>query len=383
MAQIDILEQTQSIVRDVVEPDASRVDQEAAWPEPGLRAIQAAGLGGLVAPVSAGGLGYGMLGLLQVCEILGRACPSTGLCFGMHCVGTAAITAKHTDQQHSQLLEPICRGEHLTTLALSEPGTGSHLWLAETQIEHHEQGYRVHGRKAFVTGAGHCDSYVLSAVAAEADAPPGMFSCVVVPSDADGVVWGQPWDGLGMRGNASTTMDLNDVSLPAENLLGEEGEQLWYVFNVIAPYFLMAMTGTYLGIASAALEEARQHMRKRQYSHSGRTVADQPVLQHRLGQLWGEVERTRRLAYHAAAAGDAGEEQALPAMLSAKAEVGQSAVHVANEAMTLCGGTAYREHSRLGQLLRDARAAHVMAPTTDLLWTWVGRSLLDLPLLSD
>jgi len=85
--------------------------------------------------------------------------------------------------------------------------------------------------------------------------------------------------------------------------------------------------------------------------------------------------------YAAAAQGDTGAADALPAVLASKAAAGDTAVHLANEAMTLCGGAAYRDNSRLARILRDARAAHVMAPTTDMLKGWVGRALLNLPLL--
>lgn len=379
----DIIERTETVIADVVEAQAARVDRDAMWPEAGLRALQDAGLGGLVVPTAAGGLGMGMLAMVEVCERLGRACPSTALCFGMHCVGTAAIATKPSPEQRSRFLEPISRGEHLTTLALSEPGTGSHFWYAETQLDRREDGYVVQGRKTFVTSGGYADSCVASTAAAEADAPPGRFSLVVVPGDAAGVEWGEPWNGLGMRGNSSVTMDLHGVHVPPENLLGEEGEQVWYIFHVVAPYFLMAMTGTYLGIASAALEEARRHMVERRHGHSGRTLAQQPIVQHRLGELWARLERTRRLAYHGAAAGDSGGDGVLPTVFSAKAEVAQCAVDLVNESMTLCGGIAYREGSRLGRLLRDARAAHVMAPTTEILRAWTGRILLGLPLLGD
>lgn len=370
-----------TIVDQVIAPDCERVDQEAAWPEAGLRALQAAGLGGLVVPSSAGGSGLGMLAVAQSCEKLARACPSTAMCFGMHCVGAAAIAVNPTEAQRREFLEPIARGEHLTTIALSEPGTGSHFWLSETVLQRADGDYLVRGRKTFVTNGGHADSYVISTVAGDEDAPPGAFSGVVVPGSADGLVWGEPWNGLGMRGNSSIALDLEDVRVPADYLLGSEGEQVWYIFHVIAPYFLVAMCGTYLGVATAALAEARDHLAQRRHSHSGRTLGQQPVLQHRLGVLWGEVERTRRLIYHAAAAADAGEADALPAILAAKAEVADCAVHVVNEAMTLVGGIGYAEHGRLGRLLRDARAAHVMAPTTDILRTWVGRHLLDEPLL--
>ncbi len=299
----------------------------------------------------------------------------------MHCVGTAAIGVNPTEAQRRDFLAPIAQGEHLTTIALSEPGTGSHFWLAETVLKRSDEHFLVRGRKTFVTNGGHADSYVISTVAGEADALPGTFSGVVVPGDADGLVWGEPWNGLGMRGNSSVALDLEDVRVPPAYLLGSEGEQVWYIFHVIAPYFLVAMAGTYLGAAAAAVSEARDHLAERRHSHSGRTLAQQPILQHRLGELWGQVERTRRLVYHAADAGDMGEADALPAIFAAKAEVADCAVHVVNEAMTLVGGIGYRENGRLGRLLRDARAAHVMAPTTDVLRTWIGRHLLDEPLL--
>ena len=370
-------------MRDVVRGVAERVDRVAAGPAAGLRALQRAGLGGLTAPKSAGGLGQGMRMLTLVCERLAQACPSTAMCFGMHCVATAALAARHTPQQRRDFLEPIGRGEHLTTLALSEPGTGAHFWLAETSLERSPEDLTIRGRKTFVTNGGHADSCIVATVASDANAPPGTFSCVAVPATTPGMVWGDPWQGLGMRGNSSLTLELRDVTVPAHHLLGEEGDQVWYVFHVITPWFLMAMSGTYLGIAAAAIDEARAHMTRRQYSHTGRSLARQPILQHRLGTLWGELARTRCLVEYAADAGDSGDPDGLPALLSAKAEVAECAVHVVNEVMTLVGGIAYRENATLGRLLRDARAAHVMAPTTDILRTWVGRTLLDQPMLGD
>ena len=143
------------------------------------------------------------------------------------------------------------------------------------------------------------------------------------------------------------------------------------------------MTGTYLGLASSALSESRDHLTKRTYSHSGSSPGRSPVVQHRLGTMWAQVERTRRLAYHAGASGDRGEDAALELLFSAKAEVGDCAVDVVNQAMTLCGGAAYRSGERLSRSLRDVRAVHVMSPTTDLLRVWTGRALLGQPILAD
>ena len=384
LALTDVLDVTREIANGIVAANAEEIDRLARWPEENLRALQAAGLGGLVVPREQGGQGHGLLAVAQVCEILGQICSSTALCFGMHCVGTAVIAAKATPDQQERYLVPIARGEHLTTLALSEPGSGAHFYLPRTTLAREcSDTFSVSGTKSFVTNGGYADSYVISTVAADPGAPPGDFSCVVIPEGASGMSWGAPWDGLGMRGNSSRTATLSDVRVPAEDLLGEIGDQIWYVFEVVAPYFLAAMGGTYVGIAAAALREAREHLSQRRYDTTGTTLASQSVLQHRLGTLWATVERTRQLLYSGAMQGDLGSDSALLAIVSAKAEAAEVAVTVANEAMTLTGGIAYRDNSRLARCLRDSRAGPVMAPTTDLLRTWAGRTLLGIPLLSE
>jgi alkylation response protein AidB-like acyl-CoA dehydrogenase len=97
--------------------------------------------------------------------------------------------------------------------------------------------------------------------------------------------------------------------------------------------------------------------------------------------MWMAVQKTRGLLHHAAYLGDLGDPSAMPAIMAAKADAGDTSVWVTNEAMTRCGGIAYRENGLLARLVRDARACHVMAPTTDLLKTWAGRTLLGMPLL--
>lgn len=368
------------VARGVVAQLAERTDS-GVWPEEGLAELQAVGLGGLVAPRESGGAGLGLRAVAGVCEALGQVCASTAICFGMHHVATAVIAAKATQLQAKDYLQPIAAGEHLTTLALSEPGTGAQFWLPQTRLTTTADGWRVDGEKSFVTNGSRVDSYVVSTVAADAEAPLGDFSCVVVPADAEGLSFHGSWDGVGMRGNSSLSARLEGVQVGPEALLGAEGDQIWYVFEVVAPYFLTAMAGTYLGVAQAALDEAIAHLKARRYRHTGRTLAGEPVLQHRLGTMWAEVQASRRLVYWAAEEAETGGPDALAALTSAKAEVADRAVAVTNDAMTLLGGIGYREKSPVERHLRDARAAHVMSPTTDLLRTWTGRALLDIPLL--
>ena len=381
----EVLHRATEVAIDVARPRSEAVDREAIWPDHSIRALQQAGLGGLVVPPEHGGLGYGLAALAQVCEVVGRECPSSAICFGMHCVGAAVISAKVTPAQAERYLAPIAAGEHLTTLSLSEPATGAHFYFPQTRIERESDDvFRVNGGKSFVTNGSHADSYVISGVTVGSDAPMGEFSCLILPDGAPGLEWGPKWTGLGMRGNDSRNMTLTDTPVPRADLLGQEGDELWYVFEVIAPYFLIAMAGTYLGVAAAAVDEAIQSDAGRTaYAHSGRGPAREPVIQHRIGTIWSAVERARRLIFSAAHRADAGDPDALPAVLACKAEVSECATQVANEAMTLAGGAAYRDNARLPRLLRDARAAHVMAPTTDILRTWTGRALLGQSLLTD
>ena len=378
-----ILATTDDVVEKVVYPKAEEVDRNGAWPAHTMAALADAGLLGLQVPQRLGGHGEGLLALSMLTEAIGRACPSSALCFGMHCVGTAVIAAKATPHHEDAYLREIAAGRHITTLALSEAGTGSHFYLPETNLTRADDGthFVVQGTKQFVTNGSRADSYVVSTRASSAAAEAGDFSCLIVDGATPNLHWLAPWDGFGMRGNSSRGLHLDDAPVPVRNLLGDDGDEVWYVFEVVAPYFLMAMAGTYLGVAQSALDAAGEHLRNRRYSHSGASLRDAEVLQSRYAGMWTAVEKTRALIYEAARRGDNGDPQALPLILSCKADAGETAVHLANEAMTICGGAAYRDNSRIAQMLRDARASHVMSPTTDLLKLWTGRSLLGLPLL--
>lgn len=368
------------VAHDVSLAFRDEVDRDHRWPRESMEALAKAGLMGLHVPRALGGHGLGYEALLVACESLGRVCPSSALCFGMHSVGTAVIAAKATEYHEERYLRAIARGQHITTLALSEKGTGSHFYLPQLSVRE-GASFILQGEKTFVTNGGHADSYVVSTAAPSSAQDPGRFTCVVVDKDTPGIAWGPAWTGFGMRGNESRSMRLTESPVPRENLLGEVGDQIWYVFEVVAPYFLMAMSGTYLGLASAILDLTLEHLRTRAQSHSGESLADVPVLQHRVAEMWMAVESARQLAYNSARMADAGDPAALVSILSSKALIGDVVVDVANEAMTLGGGQAYMENSLLSRFLRDARAAHVMSPTTDLLKLWTGRALLGRPLL--
>ena len=302
----------------------------------------------------------------------------------MHHVGTAILASKATSLQTESFLVPICEGNHLTTISLSEPGSGVHFYLPRTNLKSiGPDEYQISGTKSFVTNGGQADSYVVSTAATDASTSMANLSCVVVPAATNGLEWGKPWDGFGLRGSSSCSVTFAKSVIPKNYLLGTEGDQIWYVFQVVSPYFMMAMAGVNLGIAGVAMEDTLAHLKKRTYAFDGSGPGCVSTVQHRLGCLYGRLEQTRQLIYHAAHSYEVNGMEAMPLLMAAKAEVGDLVVEVTNEAMTLCGGKAYAANGRLARLMRDARAAHVIAPTTDTLRTWIGRTLLDLPLLGD
>lgn len=377
---LKLRELASEVTRTSIAPLASEVDSRAHWPEHSMRALADANLMGLHVPKRLGGHEQGLLALAVIGEAIGQGCTSSAMCYNMHCVATAVIAAKATSYHEERYLEPIAQNRHITTLALSESGTGAHFYVPQTELTKDGQFFSLNGRKDFVTNAGHADSYVVSTLASSGDIEAGDFSCLILDDDKE-LQWLDPWHGLGMRGNCSRSLLLNGVQVPVENLLGDEGDQIWYTFEVVAPFFLIGMAGAYLGLAQAAFDAAKKHVLKRHYSHNGESLAEVSTIQHRIAEMGLALEKCRGLVYQAAYCGDIGDANAMTLILMAKADSADLAVKLSNEAMTCCGGMAYRENSDLARMLRDARAAHVMSPTTDLLKLWTGRLLLDLPLI--
>ncbi len=369
------------VAGDVLAPSARAIDEQARWPAENMAALGRSGLLGLHIPRRLGGEEQGLLALSVIAEELGRGCSSTAMCFSMHSVAAKVLAAKATPEQEDRFLRPIAEGRHITSLALSEPGTGVHFFLPRATFKSAPNGYELNGEKSFVTSGGHADSYVFSAVEEGSELDPGSFTCLAVENDTVGLEWRDAWRGYGMRGNSSRAAVMNSVFVPKGNLLGSQGDQVWYVFEVVAPYFLVAMAGVYLGIARAALEAALDHLKSRRHEHTGASLSEVPMLWGEVAEAWTDVQSTRQLIRHAARLFDTGAPEAPLSLFAAKARVAKTANRVTETAMILMGGRAYADNSTIARLHRDARAANVMSPTTHLLETWLGRSLLGLPLL--
>jgi alkylation response protein AidB-like acyl-CoA dehydrogenase len=179
----------EDVTREVIAPKSALVDRDCLWPQHSMQALADAGLMGLHVPKRLGGHEQGLLALAVISETIARGCSSSALCYAMHCVGSAVITSKATKYHEERYLRPIAAGQHITTLALSEAGTGVHFYLPRTHLEQNKDHFTMSGSKHFVTNGGQADSYVISTRASTSEAETGDFNCLVVDAGTDGMTW--------------------------------------------------------------------------------------------------------------------------------------------------------------------------------------------------
>jgi isovaleryl-CoA dehydrogenase len=364
------------VVDDVVQPGAAAVDRDGTYPRTQLEALGAAGILGLVSSPDVGGGGAGLAAAASVVEELARHCGSTAMVVMMHYSATAVLEAHGPPR----IREAVAAGRHVTTLAFSEAGSRSHFWAPLGTAIRRDAVVRLDAQKSWVTAAGEADSYVWSS---RPMAAAGLMTLWNVPSDAPGLSVPTPFDGLGLRGNASSPVTADGVEVPASAMLGGDGAGLEIALTVVLPWFLVLNAAASTGLMQAVTDEATEHLKRTQLVHVGQTLAQQPVGRARLAQMRVETDQAAALLSDALAALAAGREDAQLRVLEVKAAAGEAAIDVTDLAMQVCGGAAFRKELGVERRFRDARAGRVMAPTTDALNDFIGRALCGLPLLDE
>ncbi len=362
------------IVTDLVAPDAQVVDRDGVFPRKALDALGGAGLLGMTAPTELGGGGKGLREAATVIERLSSACGSTGMVVLMHYAATAVINAcAHADVQAA-----IAGGRHLTTLAFSEAGSRSHFWAPLGTATASGDEVRLSADKSWVTSAGEADSYVWSSRPVDADGPMTLW---LVPARASGIEVAGPFDGLGLRGNASRPVRGREVTLAMTARLGADGAGFDIAMQAALPWFLILNAAFSLGLMRATLAESVTHLAATPLAHLGQTLAQQPLIRHDIGLMRIEVDRTAAVLDAALTGLETAHEDAMLRLLEVKAVAAEAAIAVTDLAMKACGGAAFRKELGIERRFRDARAARVMAPTTDRLVDFVGRAVCGMPLL--
>jgi alkylation response protein AidB-like acyl-CoA dehydrogenase len=370
---LDVLEE---IVEKDIEPRAADVDRSGTFPRASVDALGRAGMLGLISSPDVGGMGAGPSTASQVVAGVARSCGSTAMVLTMHYSAVAAIEAHGP----TEVREAIARGTHLSTLAFSERGSRSQFWATLGTAVADGADVVLDADKSWVTSAGEANSYVWTSKPLAADGPATLW---LVPSNTPGLRVTAPFDGLGLRGNASSPVVAEGSRVPVSAMLGWDGQGLDIALGAVLPWFQLCNASGSLGIMDAAIAKTTAHATSARFEHLGQSLAAQPQNRAAIARMQGLADQSRTLIADTAAAMESGRDDAMLRVLQCKAVAAENALTVTDLAMRVGGGAAFRKDVGLERHFRDARAASVMAPTTDALHDFIGRVLCGMPLFGE
>ncbi len=377
--QQSIVDKAAALAEASIAPHAVAVDAAGRFPRASIDALAEAGFLGLNVSTEHGGMGQGLRTACAVLDVIANACPSTAMIYKMHLSAIAAYEAAGSDL--APYLQAAAAGKHLTTLAWSEKGSRSHFWAPVSQAEALDGGaVRISAEKSWVTSAGEAQGYCISTRWAEATNPTESMLYLMLADDAGQEV-AAPWNGIGMRGNASSPMQLDGLTLDASRAMSPPGKGLDVMLGVVLPWFQLGNAAISIGICEATVAATQKHLTGSPMQHLDETLASFPTLRARLARMRIATDMARAHLVATLDAAEAGAETAQLLVLESKTVGAESALRVTDMGMRACGGAAFSKHLGVERLFRDARAASVMAPTSDVACEFIGRALCGMELL--
>ncbi len=364
----------------VLAPAARQHDKEGQFSTEAIAALGEAGLLGLMLPSELSGAGLGPRSFATVTTTLAEADASAAMVYLMHTVAAATILAARPNATVAPVLGEIAAGRHLSTLAFSEAGSRSHFWTPVSRARRNAAGLHLSAKKSWVTSAGHAQSYVVSSLAPEA-AGPTDSTLYLVPASARGLSVAGPWDGMGLRANASAPMSLEDCEVPSESQLTEDGAGFQAMLNVVLPLFNLGAAAVALGLCRAAVAATVAHLKNARFEHLGLSLGESlPTLRAQLATMQIDTDGLSARIDDYIDHLERPRETTLLRALECKAAAGDTAIAVTSAAMRTCGGAAFSKHTSIDRLFRDAHAGAVMAPTGDVLREFIAKAILGMPL---
>jgi alkylation response protein AidB-like acyl-CoA dehydrogenase len=366
------LSKLDAVINEVIEPSAVSTDQGASFPKKNIQALGQSGLLGLISATEFGGMGLGLKDAAKVVERISKACPSTAMVLTMHYCGTTVIETLGKDQTRKD----IAAGKHLTTLAWSDVGSRSHFW-APVGTAHREGDFCVlDGMKSMVTSAGDADSYVWSTTPVSAE---GASTLWFIEQKMAGLDQPKMYDGLGLRGNGSSPMNATSMRVSPSTMLGTDGGGFDVMIGAVLPVFSTLLASCSLGIMDAAVERACKHASGAHLEHLKSSLSELPTIRSYLARARIKADMARTLRDDTLVALAENREDAMLRVMEVKAATGELALEVTDIAMRVCGGAAFRKDVGVERYFRDARASSVMAPTSDVLFDFIGKAICGLP----
>ena len=374
------LSKATEIAASVLAPAARQNDKEGRFSSEAVDALGRAGLLGLMLPAELGGSGLGPRSFAAVTAALAEADASVAMVYLMHICAVATIAAAPTGAAVEPILREIAAGRHLSTLAISESGSRSHFWAPVSRARRNGAGVHLTAKKSFVTSAGNAQSYVVSSLAPDGTGPTDS-TLYLVPADSPGLSVAGPWDGLGLRANASAPMTLDGCEVPPELRLTDDGAGFKAMLEVALPPFNLGTASVSLGLCRAAVAGTAAHLKSARFEHLGQSLGESlPTLRAQLATMQidtdGLAARIDDLVEHL----ERPRETTMLRVLETKAAAGEVAIGVTSAAMRACGGAAFSRHLNIERLFRDAHAGAVMAPTGDVLRDFIAKAILGMPL---
>ena len=355
----------------LIAPHAQKWEEDGTIPKELWPEIGELGFGGLYVSEEYGGSGLSRLDATLVFEALAMACPSVGSFLSIHNMCGGMIDKFGSDALKAKWLPKMCTMEKVVSYCLTEPGSGSDAASLKTRAEKDNENYRLTGTKAFISGGGYSDAYIVMCRTGE-DGPKGI-STVIVEDGAKGLSFGAKEKKMGWLSQPTAQVQFDDCETPLANLVGEEGRGFSYAMAGLDGGRLNISAGA-LGGAQQALNQTLTYMGERKAF--GKSIDQFQALQFRLADMEIELQAARTFLRQAAWKLDTGAPDATKFCAMAKRFVTDTAFEVANQCLQLHGGYGYLADYGIEKIVRDLRVHQILEGTNEIMRLIVSRQML-------
>jgi alkylation response protein AidB-like acyl-CoA dehydrogenase len=372
--QREIRDHVRTLARERIAPRAHDIDKSAEFPWDVVELFRENDLFGVMYDEAYGGIGASALTTLVVIEELSKVCATSGLIVAVQELGSLGIKLTGSDEQKRRYLPRLASGEWLAAYALTEPGSGSDSAAMRTTARLDGDSYVLNGGKRFITNAGVASVYVAFAKT-DPDAGHAGISAFIVEADSPGFEVGRIEPKMGIKGSTTGEIFFNDCRVPADNLLGAEGEGFRVAMRIL-DRSRPGIGAQGLGLAQGATDYALEYARSRETM--GKPIAQHELIAGMLADMETKCEAGRGLLYKVGAMIDAGETGPELTKLSAMAKLycTDVAMEVTTDAVQVLGGYGYISEYPVERMMRDAKITQIYEGTNQIQRLVIAREML-------